>query len=89
MMRSSIKMNCPACANSILQPFVEPCCNCNDGSEFKPKTNADRIRAKTDDELAEWFAEHEAMLIANVLNDDYVVPTKSGWLDWLKQESTE
>lgn len=51
------------------------------------ETNADRIRAMTDEELAEWFAGHDAGLVANVLNNDYVEPTKDGWLEWLKQES--
>lgn len=50
------------------------------------KTNADRIRAMTDEKLAEWFAGHDAGLVANVLNNDYVEPTKDGWLEWLKQE---
>ena len=50
-------------------------------SEQKTKTNADRIREMTDEELAEWLAEYAALLIANVLDDDYLVQTKSGWLD--------
>lgn len=49
-----------------------------------PKTNADRIRSMTDEELAEWFAGHDAGLVANVLNNDYVEPTKDGWLEWLE-----
>lgn len=49
-------------------------------------TNADRIRSMTDEELAEWFAGHDAGLIANVLNNDYVEPTKENWLEWLKWE---
>lgn len=50
----------------------------------KPITNADRIRSMTDEELAEWFAGHDAGLVANVLNNDYVEPTKDGWLEWLE-----
>ena len=49
-----------------------------------PKTNADRIRTMPDEKLAEWFAGHDAGLIANVLNNDYVEPTKDGWLEWLE-----
>lgn len=52
----------------------------------KPITNGDRIRSMTDEELAEWFAGHDAGLVANVLNNDYVEPTKDGWLEWLKVE---
>jgi len=40
----------------------------------KPKTNADKIRAMTDEELADW-------LIMNGNGSDYQT-----WLDWLKQE---
>ena len=73
------------------------CFNCNSYFNFgelykhrkviKPKTNADLFRSKTDEELAEWLAEHDAGLIANVLNNDYVVPTKDSWLEWLKEEN--
>ena len=38
---------------------------------FAQKTNADRIRAMTDEELAEWLEAH---------------CYQYGWLDWLKQE---
>lgn len=39
-----------------------------------PKTNADRIRAMTNEELAAW------------LDDRSIIPCKEVWLDWLKQE---
>ena len=58
-------------------------------------TNADRIRAMTDEELAEWFA-------ARVTNANDNCPDKHGykfclekngcpacWLDWLRQEANE
>lgn len=48
------------------------------------KTNSDRIRAMTDEELAEWIA------------DDLIEPgyntreqTVKIWLDWLKQEVSD
>ena len=40
--------------------------------------NADRIRAKTDEELAEWLAK----------NDPECDPPE-WWLDWLKQEAED
>lgn len=40
------------------------------------KTNSDRIRSMTDEELAEW--------IISITEDD-----TEGWLDWLKQEASE
>lgn len=57
----------------------------------KPITNADRIRAMSDEELAEWF---------NVMNGiDKVCPDfgahncrescRECWLDWLKREVSE
>lgn len=66
-----IKVRCSACGHLTRIPTI---------------TNADRIRSMTDEELAEWLAEYAALLIANVLDDDYLVQTKSGWLDWLKWE---
>lgn len=42
----------------------------------KPQTNADKIRAMTDEELADW--------IISITEDD-----TEGWLDWLKQEVSE
>ena len=96
----------PICENCIFvdEPLdKDPCQECNRAflaqrikphfvSKRKPKTNADKIRAMTDAELA------------NFLNDigecDRRCPAKIGdcifsdsscvaaWLDWLKQEST-
>lgn len=45
-------------------------------------SNADRIRAMTDEELAEWFIK--------IQNDHVFAPDfptmKNSWLDWLKRE---
>lgn len=47
----------------------------------KPKpTNADRIRAMTDEELAEWLDQ-----IDGVGRFEF----QTQWLDWLKQEANE
>lgn len=43
---------------------------------FKPKTNADKIRAMTDEELAKWMAE------CNAYREK---AEESQWLPWLKQ----
>lgn len=53
--RFHTSMNCTSCKYAIFNMFVEPCCNCNEGSEFKPKSNADRIRSMTDEELEAEF----------------------------------
>ena len=54
----------------------------------EPQTNADRIRAMTDEELAKF--------IASQRTDCYHCPVvvcvdacEVSWLDWLKQEATE
>jgi hypothetical protein len=46
-----------------------------DGKPHK-QTNADRIRAMSDEELAEW--------IVSITEDD-----TEGWLDWLRQEAKD
>jgi hypothetical protein len=43
----------------------------------QPKTNADRIRSMSDEELADW-------LVMNGNGEDYKT-----WLDWLKQEAKD
>ena len=52
-----------------------------------PKTNADRIRAMSDEELAEWFGKIQydtAYYCAGEYNQRYPYP--GDWLDWLKEE---
>ena len=85
------EMNCASCKYAIFNMFVEPCCNCNEGSEFKPKTNADRIRSMTDEELAE-LLEGCICPKSHCPDIDRDTPTDKMrctkcWLEWLKQES--
>ena len=47
------------------------------GVQKRIVTNADRIRAMTDEELAAW------------LEEITMLPTVGLWLDWLKQEAEE
>lgn len=49
----------------------------------KPKTNADRIRAMTDKELAEWFF----TVTDDVLNGS--IWSKDGWMKYLQSEVEE
>jgi hypothetical protein len=72
----------------IHKPYEIKCINCNSyfakedilgsGEETAPKpiTNADRIRAMTDEELAYFMANIEPC-------------RESAWLDWLKQEAND
>ena len=65
----------------------------------KPINNADRIRAMTDEELAEYLAPCACPPIRfNKNTGDIVCPVnkepcesdcKSCWLDWLKEEATQ
>ena len=54
---------------------------------FIQATNADKIRAMSDEELAEWLA----TAIARHYNQDAVVTSVDSvlWLDWLKQEVSD
>ncbi len=55
------------------------------------KTNADRIRSMTDEELAEWLAKHNerSAVCPNFGAHDCQASCRKCWLDWLKQEATE
>ena len=54
----------------------EPCCRCD-----SRKTNADRIRNMSDEELAEFLAVHDLGLKGNDL------PMLTDWLEWLQSEA--
>jgi hypothetical protein len=70
--------DCNLCKHSENWEYSEPCFSCNHGSnwERKPMTNADKIRGKTDEEMADWLS---------YICDAYYEPD-NGWLNWLKQE---
>lgn len=85
MERNHICKKCGGIAgwDSYYQSWI--CTRCRD-VEHKPTTNADRIRAMTDEELADW-------LTISVIPRVCEIPLKAGnepmldkWLDWLKQE---
>ena len=69
---------CQECNRAFLAQRIKP----NFVSKRKPKTNADRIRAMTDEELARY-------LYTKTCEDAYPqfenIPE---WLDWLKEEAT-
>ena len=49
----------------------------------KKKTNADRIRSMTDEELADW------VWAAETAGRAYGPRGKQAWLDWLRQEAKD
>ena len=55
----------------------------------EPLTNADRIRAMTDEELAEFFARCDASRFRMRCDTKEVIDETWRWLDWLKQEVSD
>lgn len=78
---------CATCLHKNVHPNV--CSDCLGGTHFKPriKTNADRIRAMTDEELA------TKLYLSTCIHvfDSEVKCKDNGckkcWLDWLRQEA--
>jgi hypothetical protein len=72
--------DCPHC---VFEKTEANCRGCFEGSHYKPKpiTNADRIRAMTDEELADELLELFARFYAVEWSREQV-------LDLLKQEAT-
>ena len=79
-----------ACMGQKGMPFVRPTDSCEDWKTMK-QTNADRLRAMTDEELAKfmftangcpmWVSEYSCK------EDKGCAGAKGAcWLDWLKQE---
>ena len=61
--------------------------------EFLPKTNADRIRCMTDEELAKWMSANVANYACHKFSEMGVIEKygdngliAKSWLDWLKEE---
>ena len=78
--------NCHICDLLPICPFASPVeivC-----SSFKPKrkTNADRIRAMTDEELAKWITEKHGCARCPGWNVPCGGRCEEYWLDWLKEE---
>ena len=75
-MAKEIRCDCSRCKNSHPCASITGFC-----SDFKPTytTNADRIRAMTDEELAHHFSE----LIKDTQEHEYCTDV-TDWLNWLK-----
>lgn len=80
---NSASCNCQHNSNSRDN---EPCCRCD-----SRKTNADRIRNMSDDELAEFMSENTSYYYCGVrCKDRPKSPTESScfrWLEWLQSEA--
>ena len=73
-------VDCRKCRHNYKPPTCEPKCNrlCDGESDFKPKTNADKIRSMSDEELAELFTK--------LAWNSEVQTTQLKYLDWLQSE---
>lgn len=94
-----MKGDCNICANGKLPDMSRTCAECGlSRKNYKPMTNADRIRAMSDEELAELFASwiqdcgcnnvpcHEPC--KKKIDAFEAAPCEKNWLDWLREEST-
>lgn len=88
---------CETCRYYMASPLQEPCESCHwddvighDPSNWEGPTNADRIRAMTDEELAEWLA-YSSMPkeVRNGMNNGAFETQADAFLWWLKQEAKE
>ena len=88
--------DCSNCRYAPLSGFMEPCFSCvavnvdMKHTHWEAPTNADRIRAMSDKELAEWLAGTEAKCYRR-LEPDIICETESfkeDWLIWLRQEAS-
>lgn len=85
---------CAVCLHKNVHPNV--CSDCLGGTHFKPriKTNADRVRSLSDEELAELFeiiphsGNPSTFTIDGFCIDDGL-RSKRQWLDWLTRETEE
>lgn len=73
-------MDCRGCR--YYHSLADNHCLACDGSDYTRPSHADRIRAMTDKELAEWLSMHLAV------RQEYECNQKrtTAWLDWLKEE---
>ena len=85
--------DCPHC---VFEKTESNCQGCFEGSHYKPKpvTNADRIRAMSDEELDKFLGEVQwdvAKYCGGVTQKhEYPVQEHRGaWLGWLRQEATD
>lgn len=76
------------CCNSGATQYM---CKCKQPCyEIIPMTNADRIRAMTDEELAEWLSDDDRVCPPKHPNcKKYVNSCKGCFLEWLQQPAEE
>lgn len=80
---------CASCLHKNVHPNV--CSDCVGGTHFKPrnKTNADRIRAMSDDELAELISSDFCEIICSPNTNCQYEDCRGKILNWLRQEAND
>ena len=90
--------DCESCVHKYLSPMSDTCRKCGiamlnyEEAKPKPQTNADRIRAMSDQELAEFMANVAECQFCTVKSEwctESEAACKRNWLDWLRQEAKE
>ena len=82
--------DCPHC---VFEKTEANCRGCFEGSHYKPKplTNADRIRAMTDEQLAYFLLAVKIDYAGCAFPDHESCPVKGScydcWLEWMKEEA--
>ena len=86
--RNCVNLECDWCDMKADSPDPDMERECH---WFVQKTNADRIRSMTGEELADKFEEIQLKTVKAYGNDDLLLKgeLKKYWLDWLKQEVGE
>lgn len=97
-------MDCDNCKHKTCWEYAEPCSSCTDmtgvPTNWEPQTNADRIRAMTDEELAKLFLAHDEQLYRHCPSDKRAEDCYADlgkafdacekcWLDWLKSPEVD
>lgn len=87
------EIECTKCIYNInneckIGGWTIPKVGCPDG-KAKPMTNADRIRAMTDEELATWIAYRQGCFERQDKRCSKYGTCRDCWFDWLKEECAE
>ena len=87
---------CKSCKKKDKREYADDCFACDKGDQWeakrhrspnKPKTNADRIRSMTDENLAKylaWLEDPQSCYVWELYGN---TKNMSDWLEWLKKES--
>lgn len=90
-----MKGDCNICANGKLTVTSRTCVECGlSRKNYKPLTNADRIRGMSDEELARWIALHPCLPNCPAQTEECFKSSKleicaKRWLNYLKEEATD